>query len=1160
MVPARVDAAAVAEDPFCALDARLLAPRARGLVVARLAAFGDADALARHVERRARIAGRRVVRGSAAVTGGAFAELALRLGVRSLPAEPDAAALALLDAAADAVLVVPVVEASGVDGLVVEALAAALDTARGPTLVVVIEPQAGDRLPHGATLFELEATLDPGAVERVHAAWGAWRLASTAPSLAALDRALAVADRVAAAAPRPGPAALRLGSRLALCERSWPRRALGRLGSEEALSELEERGLAEVRDHLVEVTGAGVFSATAEDRREVAAALCAELPADGAARARAGGLLAEAGDLARGAVELERGLALCRYAADRPRLWRRLAAVVAAMPESEAAQRRVASAELALSLGDIDVAREWSAQPTSEAVRARAALVLGRALLARADLVSARSALERARASATDAATRGEAHVELAEEAFAAGELDRAARLLDELPAAGATPRVRLTASNLRGKLHLAAARWEAAAAHFARDACEAAMEGDELGELRATLNRAIALLSRGSPEEARQLLESVLERAEASGQPKAVGFALSNLAVLSIDRHEYARAIGLSERALLVRRRLGDRLGYARDVVNLVELRLRVGLHAEAEQALRFGRQALGPGAPASRHAELALATARVHLVHGRTIDAEREVRVALRTATRASDGDKLGDAHRLAARIALEDGLVARAAAEVDAARAHASSPDAAAETALLSALVARAGGSPSREAAAAAVAACREAGDEELAREAHVLAAEIALAGADAALAAEHAAAAAALRDEVLRGLGDAHREAYLGRRDLRRLARLEVAVRDEPSPEHDQEPLSVAPRSQPPRSSSREYLGRHPSVRSLLAATRRVARTGATVLVHGESGTGKELVAEGLHSASPRASGPLVKVNCAALVESLLLSELFGHERGAFTGAAGRRRGRFERASGGTLFLDEIGDISPRTQVALLRVLESRVIERVGGTTPIPVDVRIVCATHRDLPAMVARGEFREDLYYRLAGIVLEVPPLRARLSDLPLLADAVLARVAEERSEAPKRLTPEALDRLAQHRWPGNVRELENVLRAASLFVDGAEIGADALAEHLPAVARPAVPVELPSLAPPPSERGVEADDDTPGDLPGGVASAAYQAIHGGTSLARLKRGLERECIARALEETSGNITRAAAVLGMKRPRLSQLVKQYGLLASEEDSA
>jgi transcriptional regulator with GAF, ATPase, and Fis domain len=331
-----------------------------------------------------------------------------------------------------------------------------------------------------------------------------------------------------------------------------------------------------------------------------------------------------------------------------------------------------------------------------------------------------------------------------------------------------------------------------------------------------------------------------------------------------------------------------------------------------------------------------------------------------------------------------------------------------------------------------------------------------------------------------------------------------------------------------------------VGSSPGIQQVLAVIEKVAMHDTIVLVRGESGTGKELVAEAIHSASPRASKPLVKVNCAALVETLLLSELFGHERGAFTGAQARKKGRFELADGGTLFLDEIGDISPKTQVALLRVLQEREFERVGGTQAIRVDVRIVCATHRDLEKMVREGTFREDLYYRLRGVTVDMPPLRRRLSDLPVLAARLLGRIAEERGETPRTLSDAALALLAQHRWPGNIRELENVLRSATLFAEGAELDASDLAafaeSFLPAEARP---------EPATGTEGPRSAAD--------IEHLVYERVRqGATSLFEMKKNLERECIVRALEETNGNITRAAALLGMKRPRLSQLVKEYEL--------
>jgi DNA-binding NtrC family response regulator len=259
----------------------------------------------------------------------------------------------------------------------------------------------------------------------------------------------------------------------------------------------------------------------------------------------------------------------------------------------------------------------------------------------------------------------------------------------------------------------------------------------------------------------------------------------------------------------------------------------------------------------------------------------------------------------------------------------------------------------------------------------------------------------------------------------------------------------------------------------------------------------------------------------------------------------------------------LFLDEIGDISPRTQVVLLRVLEERTYERVGGTTPIRADVRVVCATHRDLKVMVERGEFREDLYYRLCGITVEVPPLRARISDIGRISEHLLARIASERGEQPRALSHDAVELLSTYRWPGNVRELENALRTASLFAEGPQITAATLAENVdglrvpPGRVRslpPATSASAGTIGTPPSLSRGHWGDSTPFSTDEAEAAAvAYARVRsGGTSLPGIKRQIERDCVVFALAETRGNVTRAAALLGMKRPRLSQLVKQYGL--------
>ena len=321
-----------------------------------------------------------------------------------------------------------------------------------------------------------------------------------------------------------------------------------------------------------------------------------------------------------------------------------------------------------------------------------------------------------------------------------------------------------------------------------------------------------------------------------------------------------------------------------------------------------------------------------------------------------------------------------------------------------------------------------------------------------------------------------------------------------------------------------------VGRHPRMQQVFAHLEKVAATDALVLIRGESGTGKELVAEAIHRRSRRAGKPLVKVNCGALVESLLLSELFGHERGAFTGATERRKGRFEAADGGTIFLDEIGDISPATQVALLRVLQQQEFERVGGTTPIQVNVRIICATNRDLEQMVADGSFREDLYYRLRGFVIDVPALRDRIDDLPLLVDHFLAVIARERNTPPRLLSEAALRLLRRHGWNGNVRELENVLRSVSLLSDSEVLDVADFADYPELGQGRAEPATSPAAPPTPYE----------------------QIRDSGVGLREFKKQIEYQCIVEALEEAQGSITAAAGLLGVKRPRLSQMIKEHNI--------
>ncbi|XXF75156.1 sigma-54 dependent transcriptional regulator [Myxococcaceae bacterium GXIMD 01537] len=304
-----------------------------------------------------------------------------------------------------------------------------------------------------------------------------------------------------------------------------------------------------------------------------------------------------------------------------------------------------------------------------------------------------------------------------------------------------------------------------------------------------------------------------------------------------------------------------------------------------------------------------------------------------------------------------------------------------------------------------------------------------------------------------------------------------------------------------------------IGESPRLQGVFDVVRRAAATRATVLILGESGTGKELIAQALHQESGRRDKPFVRVHCAALSESLLESELFGHEKGAFTGAVTRKEGRFELADGGTLFLDEIGEISSSVQVKLLRVLQQREFERVGGTQTLKVDVRIVAATHRDLTAEVKAGRFREDLYYRLNVVSVTLPSLRDRKSDVPALVSHFLEKYSDAYGKDVHGLAPGTLQALLAHDWPGNIRELENAIERAVVLAEGAELTTDDL---------------------PPVLRG-----------PRPLGSTSNTLIPGATLAT-----IEREAILRTLEMVQGSTTRAAEILGISVRKIQYRLKEY----------
>jgi len=304
-----------------------------------------------------------------------------------------------------------------------------------------------------------------------------------------------------------------------------------------------------------------------------------------------------------------------------------------------------------------------------------------------------------------------------------------------------------------------------------------------------------------------------------------------------------------------------------------------------------------------------------------------------------------------------------------------------------------------------------------------------------------------------------------------------------------------------------------IGSSRPMRELFETLALVAPSDATVLITGESGTGKELVANAVHQNSPRSDGPFVKVNCAALHENLLESELFGHEKGAFTGAAEQRKGRFELAHKGTLFLDEIGDMSPTTQAKILRVLQEGEFERLGGTKSIRVDVRLIAATHKDLQQMVAEGSFRQDLFFRLSVVPLELPPLRERPEDIPTLAGHFLEKYSAKNRKDIRGLHPEALDALLAYAWPGNIRELENTLERAVILCLGEQIGL----RELPVSVREAA-----------------------------KSTVRPFALRPGHTL----KEMEEDLIRATLAQTDGNRTRAAEILGITRQTLQNKLKEY----------
>ncbi len=1168
---------------------------------------GDFEALARHVARRCGSLGRRCVTLLCSRYDDPWRRLAQRFGDtaggsphasatawRDGDVAAEEMAAAVLDELRDGVLVVATTTApTRWANLVAEAVRARC-RAGAPLLLIELsgirKPGHGERVLGPRTVGEPAPNVAATASidERVHcgelsaADRFAWWSAAVAASVAvqrgpqrlqgldawweqACGAPADVPDRLHAL----GPSARQLLDTVQYVGMALTRAQLLMLGDATDLQQLENAGVLLVegdsvlpRWHSRSVVGA--TSATPEPhvlRRVVATLTAAPSPWSAL---RAAEVAAELGDGDGAERWADYALERVTDRTARQDVWTRYLAVLSRLQDAshphngardglsssggEVLERLLRAAGRAFKLGDGERAEELTRRAVAlDSQRFDVLFAHSRACQLRGDLTSAALSLKRALSCAHDDGERARAAALMAQVRLVAGDAEQARAYAEKAMSQAVDARTRLDGRNVLGKLLLAGDAWDAAEVHFASDAYEAAIAGEHEAELRARLNRAVAVLSLGRKDQARRLLEQVLEAGQQRRLPRAMAFALSNLGTVAILQQRFADALVLSERAITIRSELGVRHGMVQPITNLAELRLMVGMVDEAEASLRFGLRSCGSNLPAPLFAYFAKAMAQVHLARGETAKAQRWLAGALSGAASAGNAGLRGQCHRIAARIALVDGDVARARATLARAQACRQTGFGVAEVVLIEAQVLCAAGEDYVAVAERALVLAEQVASVEATLEACLLLAQGSHAQGDSASAQLHLEHAQHVRDGVVEALPSGLRERYLARSEMQRLRQMEAMLRRAGAHvcNANSSVLPARDKGARPRlgdaGERAKLVGSSRLMQSLRAGLERVATTDVTVLVQGETGTGKELVAEAIHAASGRADGPLVKVNCAALVETLLLSELFGHERGAFTGAQSRRQGRFEMADGGTLFLDEIGDISPRTQVALLRVLQDGAFERVGGGTTLHCDVRVIVATHRDLRSLVAEGKFREDLYYRLCGMVVNVPTLRERTSDIPELAEALLARAQRRSGVQPRPLSAQALSLLQNHDWPGNVRQLQNALRAAALFASGPEITAADFTDNVAGM-QPARPPRASTPAP----------DDGMDSVAPSSGAWAYAEIRTGVPLADLKRRLEQECISQALVETGGNITRAAELLGMRRPRLSQLVKKYQL--------
>ena len=745
-----------------------------------------------------------------------------------------------------------------------------------------------------------------------------------------------------------------------------------------------------------------------------------------------------------------------------------------------------------------------------------------------------------------------------------------------------ASPADRGALINQLGKIALANADYGSALDFYEQNLALAGKAGLQNLLAMALVNISIVHLRKGDPKEAERHLNRCILAARAIGDLPTMAFASMSVGALHHQRGDLGRAIEAYRECRSLFRRLGNRTQLARTLHNLGVLYLVCGdlgrAKAYNDEARRLAEQS-----GVERIVALATVVDGLLLAETGKVD-DGEVR--LREGVRRQNHE--GAERPIEAMVELADfqlrwrsvDVAADTLEEVERGLEHHDSALLRARADLLRGRVL----SAQRDDFALDV--LKQARDRfaELDRRLFVRDAEIALARCALSQGQReacrlHLSAAKAIQDDVAETLPADLARVFAEADAQRQVAAVEADLGgrgSSPSQPAAEAVVAMVPASSKPvvaaaqRGRKTEWAGRYGSIIGdssklyrVFHILDRIADSDGTILVNGESGTGKELIAEAIHRNSPRAAGPFVKLNCAALVESLLLSELFGHERGSFTGAHQRKIGRFEMAAGGTIFLDEIGDISPKTQVALLRVLQEREFERVGGGKPIKVDARIIFATNRNLAQMVRDGTFREDLYYRLKGISIDLPPLRDRPEDIMALANHFLRQYAAESGSVAKTLSAGALTLLTGYPWPGNIRELENIIRSVALFAEGQIIEASDFDEYrelfqdTPMVVPPAASVTtlhalqpgaaavaaaVPASAAP--EPVAPPKPRTAKELQGDLLMEIFAQ---GVALPDLKKRIQDQAIAQALQMTQGNITRAAEVLGMRRPRLSQII-------------